>query len=124
MLGVGQDLGEGAAFDEPHVQVELVVDLAETVDGDDVRLVQAGGGLGLALEPFLEYGVFGEVRRQYLERDSALGVGVISDVDLAHAAAAYQFAQLVVPESCRLHPALLGVSVSCESYNTWSAVAW
>ena len=30
------------------------------------------------------------------------------EMHLAHAAAAYQFAQLVVPESCRLHPALLG----------------
>ena len=38
-----------------------------------MRFVDARGGLRLAPEPLLEDLVLGQVRRQYLERDDAVG---------------------------------------------------
>ena len=53
---------EVATLDEPHVQVEPAVDLAVAVDGDDVRVVDPGGGLRFATEALLEDLVLGHVR--------------------------------------------------------------
>ena len=58
-----EHLGEVGAVDQPHVDVELAVDLAVVVDRDDVRLGQPRGDLGLAAEPRLELRVGREVAR-------------------------------------------------------------
>jgi len=41
-----QALGEAAALDVLHREVRLAVQLADVVDVDDVRVAQAGDGLG------------------------------------------------------------------------------
>ena len=61
-----------------------------------------------ATEPPLEDLVLGQLRRQHLERDDPIGLGVVGPVDLAHAAAAEQFEQLVMPEGRRPPPTLPG----------------
>jgi hypothetical protein len=46
--------------------------------------------MGFTLEPLLKHRVRGQVRRQQLNRDDAVGLGVARSVNLAHAAAAEQ----------------------------------
>ena len=45
LAAVAQDGPKIAALDQPHVQVEAVVDLAEAVDRHHVRFVDSRGGL-------------------------------------------------------------------------------
>jgi hypothetical protein len=53
-LAFGEDVTEGAALDQPHVQIEQAVDLAIAVDRHHVGITQAGRSLGLPTESLLE----------------------------------------------------------------------
>lgn len=77
-----EDRAEVAALDETHVEIEPAVDLPEAVDGDHVRIVQSGSGLRLTAKPLLKRDIGGHVIRQHLERDDAVGPGVVGAVDL------------------------------------------
>ena len=55
-----------------------------------MRVVEPGRGLRFAAEPLLECRVLGQMVRQHLERDDAIGLGVVGPVDLAHTAPADQ----------------------------------
>ena len=57
-----QRLAQVHAVDELHQQVEEAAGLAEVVDGDDVRVAEAGERLGLAVEALGEARVVGSVR--------------------------------------------------------------
>ena len=103
LLGLLQHRAEIAAFDEPHVQIQPAVDLAVSVDGDDVGIVDARGHLRLAAEACLERLVLRHVMWQDLERDHTVGLGVVGLVDLTHPAPADQLPELIVPEWCRIH---------------------
>ena len=94
---------EVAALDQPHIQIEPAVDLAETVDRHHMWVVESGGGLRFAPEPRLERRVGRHGRRKHLERDYSVGPGVEGPVDLAHSPSAYQLLQLIVAEWCRIH---------------------
>ena len=69
--------------------------LAGVVHGDDRRVVERRRGLRLAAEPGLEGRVAGEVGAQDLDRDGPAEARVVADVDLGHAAAADELADLV-----------------------------
>src|SRR4051812_44975230 len=60
------------------------------------------GDAGLAAEPELELRVVGQVRRQTLDRDRPLVVGVEGAVDLTHAATTEHLVETVGPEGVRL----------------------
>ena len=60
---LGEQVRQVGPFHQPHVDVELPVDLAEVVDGDDVWLVQLRGERGLGAEAGLERGVGSQGRR-------------------------------------------------------------
>ncbi len=101
--GVGEDLGEVAAFDQGHVQEQSAVDFAVVVDGDDVGAAESGGGVGFAAESFFEFGA-GELGGESFEGDESVAfAGVGGAEDLAHPAAAQQRFELVGPERLR-HP--------------------
>ena len=68
---------------------------ADVVDGDDVGVVQGGGGLGLLLEAAHEVGLVGERIGEEFQRHIALQSRIASPIDLAHAAAANQRDDLV-----------------------------
>ena len=51
-----------------------------------MRVVQAGDGLGLALEPLLEVGVSGDVLGEDFDGDGAVEAGVGGFVHFAHTA--------------------------------------
>jgi hypothetical protein len=100
---IGEEFGDGLTVDQPHRHVQAVVDLAEIMDGDDVRLVQPGGHLGLPTEPCLILLVVGEVRGQHLQCDHPVHGGVECPPHFAHAAPTQQVDQPVAAERCPVH---------------------
>ena len=77
-----------AALQVLHRDVVGAVDVAAVEDGDDVRVLEAGGRLGLAAEALDELAVLGEAPVQHLERDAALQVRVLGQPDVRHPARA------------------------------------
>ena len=85
---LGDHRGQGLAVDELHGVVVHAALAADGVDRDDVRVVQAGGGLGLDLEPLELPGVERRGERQDLQRHAAAERDLLGLVDDPHAAAA------------------------------------
>ncbi|MEZ4392180.1 MAG: hypothetical protein R3A48_13880 [Polyangiales bacterium] len=72
-----------------HHEVELaLLGLADVVNVDDVRVVDAVRGAGLAEHPRAQVGLAAEVGANELERDDAVNQHVSGAVDHAHAALA------------------------------------
>ena len=70
----------------------------EIVDGEDVRVIELGDGLGLALETREPIGVGGHRLRQHLDRHIAIEPLVVRAVDHAHPALADLLDDAVVAE--------------------------
>src|SRR5689334_24999898 len=68
LLGV-EHVAEVDAVDVLHRDVEQAFGLTGIEDGDDVRMVEPGGGLSLADEALAEAAIAGEVGGQDLQRD-------------------------------------------------------
>ena len=79
-------------MNELHDVVVHAVVLAHAVHRHDIRVVHAGGGLGLALEALLLARIEHRLGRQDLERDMPAERFLLGLVDDAHAATA-DFAQ-------------------------------
>src|SRR5882757_4501228 len=47
---LGEFVGDRPAFDQLHLQEELIAMVTEVVDSDEMRVVQPGSSLGLAAE--------------------------------------------------------------------------
>ena len=70
-----------------HDEIELALfRLADVVDVDDVRVIDAVGGARLAEHPRAEVRLAAEVRADQLERDDAVDEDVTGAIDDAHAA--------------------------------------
>ena len=98
---LGDDLGEAAALDELHGVVVHAALGADGVDRDDVGVVQAGGGLGLELEPLELAGVQGRGEGQDLQGHPAAERDLLGLVDDPHAAAADLAEEAEVAEPAR-----------------------
>ena len=83
-----QEPFEIGALDVPHRDVQDAVGLARVVDRDDVRMVEAGGDLGLADEALPERVVIRELWTEDLQRDLAAQPDVLRQVDDRHPATA------------------------------------
>jgi hypothetical protein len=81
-------LAQVRPVEQLHGHVEQPVLLPEVVDGHDVRVVQQGGRLGLALEALERLVAPAEMDGERLQGDVALENGVVGLVHLAHRAAA------------------------------------
>ena len=79
---------EVLALDQLEGEEGLAVRLLEPVDRGDVRVVERGEEVRLALEAREALGVLRHLRRQHLDRDVAAEVRVGGAVDLAHPAGA------------------------------------
>ena len=90
-----QDRGEVLAIDELHDDVRPARVLAVVVDGDDVRVAQRGGRLGLLPEAGREIGVAEVLGAKQLQGDIATEPGIGGAIDGRHAAAAQQFDQSI-----------------------------
>ncbi len=95
-----QHLRQVFALQVLHRDVDHAVDLAGLVDGDDVRVREAGAGLGLAHQTFEVVGPV-NVGPDGLDRHDALQGGVEGLVDLAHPAATEQRLYLEAPDRFR-----------------------
>ena len=81
-----EPVAERLALDERHGEPELAGGLARVVDREDVRVLQPGGELDLALEALGAERV-SEIGVQHLERDRPVVPQVLGEEDGGHAAA-------------------------------------
>src|SRR5262245_43698764 len=63
------------------------IHLADFINDDDVRVIERGGYAGFLAKASDALSVFGEARRQQLERDLAAQPRVSRQIDLAHSSA-------------------------------------
>ena len=102
-----EQVGERLPGHQPHVDVEMAIDLAPVVDRDHMRFLQDRRGARFALKPCPEALVMGVLVGQDLQRDSASLVGVVGLVHLTHPAPADQARDGVLAErraDARFHP--------------------
>ena len=92
---LAQPLRQRLALDQLHHQVVGRALAADVEQRADVRVVEAGDGLRLALEAGPDLLVGRQVLRQHLDRDLAAKAGVLRAVHLAHAAGAKRREDLV-----------------------------
>ena len=81
----GQPVRQRLPFEQLHDQEVDPVGLAQVVKHANVRMVQRGNGLRLALESFSPRGVFSQVMWKYLNRNRPVQTGVYGAVHFAHA---------------------------------------
>jgi hypothetical protein len=89
---------ERFAVDEFHGVVVEVVGFACVVDGDDVGVLEAGGGFGFAQKTVGVFGVGGKFGREDFEGDDAVEGGLARAIHCAHAAFADFFENLEAAE--------------------------
>jgi hypothetical protein len=75
---------QAAALDHLHGDVVRPLGLPAVVDGDDVRMGQAGGGLRLAPEALDEEVVLRVALVQDLDGDAAAEILVLREIDVRH----------------------------------------
>ena len=92
---------ERLAVEVLHDDVRILVMLAEFKDDDDVGMLEHADGAGFAQKTLAHLGVVGEAGGHDLERDQTPENGVAGLVHHAHTAAADQFDDLVLADSCR-----------------------
>ena len=85
-LAAPNQLRQRLAADELHRDERPALEDAELVDRDDVRMREAAGGAGLALEALAHLLVV-EALAQELDRDGAIERGIAGEIDVAHPAA-------------------------------------
>ena len=73
---------------------------ADVEHGDDVRVVERGGGARLLREPAPGVVVQAASREEGFQRDVAVQPGVAGAIDLAHASGAERLEDLIRAESC------------------------
>ena len=96
-LAGGEERAQLLALQEFHRHVGEVAALADVVDGDDIGVVEAAGGLGFLVEaPFVLLHLL-RVERHVdgLDRDQAVEQGVVRAVDDTHRALAELGEELV-----------------------------
>jgi hypothetical protein len=97
---VHEPIRESRPFDQFHDQRGRPVDLLETVDLGDVRMVQRRQHLRFALQAREPIGIAGKRFRQDLDRHLSLQPGVARAIHLTHAAAAERLGDFVGAEGC------------------------
>ena len=103
-LALGEQLPQVAALEQLHGHEGHALLLAEVVDGDDVRVVQLGRGLGLALEADARALVGAELAGDDLDRHLAAEHGVEGPEHLSHGALAELADDLELADLAELHP--------------------
>ena len=75
---------ERSAMHHLHNDVEHAVNLPEVINADEVRVIEFGHALGLALKRRLKGSVLTEVAGQYFNRDFTIEGLLLSQVDGSH----------------------------------------
>src|SRR5690349_16886625 len=79
------DIGEAAAFDKVHGEIELAVLLAHFMDSDDIWMIQAGGHLRLPAKAFDECGMGKMAAGKHFDCDQAVEANLSRAVNDSHA---------------------------------------
>src|SRR5688500_11933004 len=101
------DLVEACAVDETHVDVEPAVTLAEVVNRNDVRVLEARRAVRLSAEPSTEVLIARDIGWKELERHGAATTSIERPVNLAHPASPEEALEAVGPQ----HAGLIGGDV-------------
>ena len=98
-IGPARELGRERRADEVlHDEVELALfGLADVVDVDDVRVIDAVGGARFAQHPRAQVRLAAQIGANQLERDDAIDEDVAGAIDDAHAAFAEPRLEPVAP---------------------------
>jgi hypothetical protein len=91
-------IGDVDAVDVAPVDEQASIEVTEPVNGNDVRVAQAGGQLRFPLEAGAELVIIRQLSGQPLEGDDPIVLGVESTEHLTHSAAAEQCLEAVWPE--------------------------
>ena len=91
----------GHAVEKLHDHEPTAVFFADVVNGADVRVVERGGGLGLATKPFQGLIIVCDCVGQELQRDETIEPRVLGLVNQAHPTAA-QFAKYAIVRDRRV----------------------
>ena len=83
-----QPLRQRLSLHALHHQIVDPILTANVIQHTNVWMIEAGDGLGFALEPLLANRISGELCGQNLDRDSAFESRVPGTIDFAHAASA------------------------------------
>jgi hypothetical protein len=89
---------ERLAFEQLENEVGHSVALLEAVNRGDVRMVDRGQDLGLALEPGEQLRIGGRLAEQHLDGHLSTQLGVAGTIDPAHAARTEQADDLVLAQ--------------------------
>ena len=81
---VPEDPAERLALEELGHDVGLIVVDADVVDGEEVGMIEGGGGAGLTLEALAPIGAVRDLWRQHLDRHLAAELGVARPPHLTH----------------------------------------
>ena len=124
----GDRLGQRPTIDQLQRQECAAVGLLDRVNRHNVRVIERGGCAGFEFETLPAVGVGGQVTREDLQRDLPPQPRIFGKKDLAHAALAQQFENLVVPESLPDHfrsfRAMQGCRRMVPSPPTGRSAAW
>src|SRR5438876_958687 len=111
-----QALAQCLSIDKLRRDEVLTVYLTDLIDGENVRVIQAGGGASLLLKAADASFIAGKVVRQQLERDLAAKRFIAGQIDLAHSARAQQLDNLIVADRAAHHRTLLVISNQACGY--------
>ncbi len=89
-------LSEALAPHVLHGDKEIAAGFVDVVNRGDVGMLDRSGGASFLNETLLPFFVGGKFFRKELERHLALELGVLGEVDLAHASLADLFEDLVM----------------------------
>ena len=101
-LTLGDCLREAAARDQFHAEIRLPVQLADFVDRHDVRMVQAGRGLGFGSEALQIRRTSQAAGPDHFHGHQAMEALLLGLVDHAHAALANLLEQVVIAKGAPL----------------------
>ena len=99
----GDDIGESAAGDHFHDHDFGAIVGEDVVDGDDVGVIEGGGGLGFLHEAAAAVGIAGVIGAEDFEGDDAIELEVFGFIDLAYAAGANFLQDLILASNRGLH---------------------
>jgi hypothetical protein len=127
-------LRERFAFDELEHEERDAIRFFKAVNGGDMRMIERGEELRLALEPADALGIVRERGRQDLQRNVATELRIAGFVDLAHPAGAEGGDDLVGPKSgadrndhviCVTEAAILfAISNPQSAINNYQSMVW
>ena len=94
---------------------------ADFMDGADVRVIQGGSSLRLALEAAQSLRVWRKTVAQELQGNEAVELGVLRSIDDTHTAATELFEDAVMRDGLANHGERLTQSFTLNQVNVWEA---